>query len=56
MTETFKVTSANYPHYPGEIIWTRSIYRAKVFDKTEFDGMINNNPWLQDAQLLFLGA
>lgn len=36
MTKSFKVTSANHPHYlgendAGEIIWVRSIYRAKVF-------------------------
>jgi hypothetical protein len=59
--KNFKVCSANYPHYlgendAGEIIWTRSIYRAKVFDKTEFDRMMETNPWLLDAELLFLGA
>jgi hypothetical protein len=59
--KTFKVTSANYAHYlgendAGEIIWVRSIYRAKVFTQAEFDQALEDYPWLREGEFLFLGC
>jgi hypothetical protein len=57
----FNVTSANYAHYlgendAGEIIWVRSIYRAKVFTQAEFDQALEDFPWLREGEFLYLRA